>query len=120
MLCYWDKSWIAFCDGTGNDLELEAEIHFPDGKKSSGNKITGIQVFALEALPSYNQLSLNHDLFVVNILSHLILQFSKEESHKIMITSEDSKLRILDGFEVIHKFKGKDSIDKTLKCFYFE
>ncbi|XP_044469201.1 uncharacterized WD repeat-containing protein C3H5.08c-like isoform X2 [Mangifera indica] len=61
-----------FYEASGNDLELEAEIHFPDGKKSSGNKITGIQ----------------------------------EESHKIMITSEDSKLRILDGFEVIHKFKG--------------
>ncbi|KAJ0041324.1 hypothetical protein Pint_27190 [Pistacia integerrima] len=66
---------IRFYEASGNVLQLEAEVHFPDRKKSSGNKITGIQ-------------------------------FSKEESQKIMITSEDSKLRILDGLDVIHKFKG--------------
>ncbi|KAH9717716.1 WD REPEATS REGION domain-containing protein [Citrus sinensis] len=63
-----------FYKASGNDLKLE-KVDFHDRKKTSGNKITGIQ-------------------------------FSRDESQRIMITSEDSKLRILDGVDVIHKFKG--------------
>ncbi|KAL5818722.1 hypothetical protein ACOSQ4_022564 [Xanthoceras sorbifolium] len=64
-----------FYDSSGNELQLETEVHFQDRKKSSGNKITGIQ-------------------------------FSLEEPQRVMITSEDSKLRILEGVDVIRKFKG--------------
>ncbi|KAL4388503.1 hypothetical protein GQ457_09G011770 [Hibiscus cannabinus] len=34
------------------------------------------------------------------------IQFSQDEPHKVMITSKDSKLRILDGINVVRKFKG--------------
>ncbi|KAL4291824.1 hypothetical protein GQ457_14G002850 [Hibiscus cannabinus] len=34
------------------------------------------------------------------------IQFSPDEPHKVMITSQDSKLRILDGLNIVHKFKG--------------
>lgn len=34
------------------------------------------------------------------------LQFLNNDSQRMMITSEDSKIRILDGFEVVQKYKG--------------
>ncbi|XVE86574.1 hypothetical protein DITRI_Ditri18aG0044300 [Diplodiscus trichospermus] len=64
-----------FYETSGNDINLEAEIHIHGRKKTSGNKITSIQ-------------------------------FSQDESHKVMITSEDSKLRIFDGVDIVCKFKG--------------
>ncbi|KAL4352987.1 hypothetical protein GQ457_06G043190 [Hibiscus cannabinus] len=34
------------------------------------------------------------------------IQFSQDGSHKVMITCEDSKLRIFDGVDMVRKFKG--------------
>ncbi|XP_065876023.1 uncharacterized WD repeat-containing protein C3H5.08c-like [Euphorbia lathyris] len=34
------------------------------------------------------------------------IQFSCDRPQRVMITSEDSKLRIFDGFDVVHQFKG--------------
>ncbi|KAF8404397.1 hypothetical protein HHK36_009282 [Tetracentron sinense] len=34
------------------------------------------------------------------------IQFAQEESRRVMITSEDSKIRIFDGIDVIHKYRG--------------
>ncbi|KAL3829416.1 hypothetical protein ACJIZ3_018218 [Penstemon smallii] len=64
-----------FYELSGNEFLLNAEINFRGRKKSSGNKITGIQ-------------------------------FLKNDSQRVMITSEDSKIRILDGHEVVRKYKG--------------
>ncbi|CAL1379946.1 unnamed protein product [Linum trigynum] len=64
-----------FYEVSANDLHLEAEIHIQGRKRTSSNRITGIQ-------------------------------FSQEKVPKVMITSEDSKVRIFDGFDLIHKFKG--------------
>ena len=36
-----------------------------------------------------------------------LLQFSYKKSHRVMISSEDSKLRIFDGVDLTHKYKGK-------------
>ncbi|KAI8535857.1 hypothetical protein RHMOL_Rhmol10G0207200 [Rhododendron molle] len=58
-----------------NNLQLNALISFRGRKKSSCNKITGIQ-------------------------------FTHEDSQRVMITSEDSKVRILDGVDIVHKYKG--------------
>ncbi|XP_073126502.1 uncharacterized protein [Henckelia pumila] len=60
---------------TDNELLLNAEINFLGRKKSSGNKIAGIQ-------------------------------FLKDDPRRVMITSEDSKIRILDGLEVVRKYRG--------------
>ncbi|KAK1371512.1 WD-repeat protein 5 [Heracleum sosnowskyi] len=34
------------------------------------------------------------------------IQFTEEDSQKVMITSEDSKIRIFDGLDIIHKYRG--------------
>ncbi|XP_039066763.1 WD repeat-containing protein 44-like [Hibiscus syriacus] len=34
------------------------------------------------------------------------IQFSQDEPHKVMVASKDSKLRILDGVDIVRKFKG--------------
>ncbi|KAL0332695.1 UNVERIFIED_CONTAM: WD repeat-containing protein 44 [Sesamum calycinum] len=34
------------------------------------------------------------------------IQFLKNDSQRVMITSEDCKIRILDGLEIVHKYKG--------------
>ncbi|KAI3451503.1 hypothetical protein Pfo_008168 [Paulownia fortunei] len=64
-----------FYELSGDELLLNAEINIQGRKKSSGNKITGIQ-------------------------------FLKNDSQRVMITSEDSKIRILDGLEVVRKYRG--------------
>ena len=37
-----------------------------------------------------------------------MLQFSQEICPRVMITSEDSKVRVFDGVDVVNKFKGKN------------
>lgn len=64
-----------FYDASGKHLKLDAQIRIQGRKKTSANKITGIQ-------------------------------FSQERSQRVMITSEDSKLRIFDGIDIVHKFRG--------------
>ncbi|WOG82122.1 hypothetical protein DCAR_0101284 [Daucus carota subsp. sativus] len=34
------------------------------------------------------------------------IQFTEEDSQKVMITSEDSKIRVFDGIDIIHKYRG--------------
>lgn len=34
------------------------------------------------------------------------IQFLDNDSQRVMITSEDSKIRILDGLDIVHKYKG--------------
>ncbi|KAH6784282.1 hypothetical protein C2S52_009241 [Perilla frutescens var. hirtella] len=64
-----------FYESLGDELILNADINLHGRKKSSGNKITGIQ-------------------------------FLNNDSQRIMIISEDSKIRVLDGLEVVQKYKG--------------
>ncbi|KAK9271573.1 hypothetical protein L1049_001934 [Liquidambar formosana] len=64
-----------FYVSSGNHLQLHAQIHIQGKKKTSGNKITGIQ-------------------------------FSHGQSQRVMITSEDSKVRIFDGIDIVHKYRG--------------
>ncbi|XP_010247261.1 PREDICTED: WD repeat-containing protein 44-like isoform X2 [Nelumbo nucifera] len=64
-----------FYDASDNHLELNAQICIQGRKKSSSNRITGIQ-------------------------------FSRDGFQRLMITSADSRVRIFDGVEVIHKYKG--------------
>ncbi|CAI9753085.1 unnamed protein product [Fraxinus pennsylvanica] len=64
-----------FYETSADEIELKAEINIQGRKKSSSNRITGIQ-------------------------------FLKNDSQRVMITSEDSKIRILDGLEVVRKYRG--------------
>ncbi|KAL8110579.1 WD repeat-containing protein YMR102C-like [Apium graveolens] len=34
------------------------------------------------------------------------IEFTEKDSQKVMITSEDSKIRIFDGIDIIHKYRG--------------
>ncbi|XP_021899899.1 WD repeat-containing protein 44-like [Carica papaya] len=64
-----------FYQVSGSGVELEAHINIQGRKKTSTNKITGIQ-------------------------------FCRDEPRRVMISSDDSKLRIFDGVDVVKKFKG--------------
>ncbi|KAK8619256.1 hypothetical protein V6N13_133222 [Hibiscus sabdariffa] len=81
------KGACHFYEVSGDDINLEAE-----GRILSRRKLwtTRSQVFSS------------------------ILQFSPDEPHKVMITSQDSKLRILDGVDIVHKFKSDLLIARNL------
>ncbi|GER29636.1 transducin/WD40 repeat-like superfamily protein [Striga asiatica] len=64
-----------FYDISGDELVLKTEINVQEKRKSSGNRITGIQ-------------------------------FLKNGSQRVMIESEGSKIRIVDGLKVVCKYKG--------------
>ncbi|XP_019434531.1 PREDICTED: WD repeat-containing protein 44-like isoform X2 [Lupinus angustifolius] len=64
-----------FFIASGKHFQLEAQIRVNGKKRTSGNKITGIQ-------------------------------FSPKNHQRIMITSEDSKVRILEGIELVQTYKG--------------
>ncbi|KAG6657366.1 WD repeat-containing protein 44-like [Carya illinoinensis] len=64
-----------FYDASGKHLKLDAQIRIQGRKKTSANKITGIQ-------------------------------FCQERSQRVMITSEDSKLRVYDGIDLVQKYRG--------------
>ncbi|XP_027334822.1 vegetative incompatibility protein HET-E-1-like isoform X2 [Abrus precatorius] len=64
-----------FYVASGKHFQLEAQIRVNGKKRTSGNKITGIQ-------------------------------FSQNNHRRVMITSEDSKVRILEGNELVQTFKG--------------
>ena len=47
-------------------------------------------------------------LHSVNISQCLIsLQFFQEKNQRVLITSEDSRFCILEGINVVHKYRGK-------------
>ncbi|XP_010549205.1 PREDICTED: WD repeat-containing protein 44 [Tarenaya hassleriana] len=64
-----------FYQTSGNDVEMEEQIRVPGRKKTSGNKITGVQ-------------------------------FCPENSDKLLVSSDDSKLRMFHRTHILHKFKG--------------
>ncbi|XP_027942673.1 WD repeat-containing protein 44-like [Vigna unguiculata] len=59
---------------SGKHFQLDAQIRVNGKKRTSGNKITGIQ-------------------------------FSQKNHQRVMITSEDSKVRILEGIELVQTYK---------------
>ncbi|KAL2347266.1 hypothetical protein Fmac_001266 [Flemingia macrophylla] len=63
-----------FYVASGKHFQLEAQIRVNGKKRTSSNKITGIQ-------------------------------FSQKNHQRVMITSEDSKVRILDGIELVQTYK---------------
>lgn len=65
----------SFFDTSDGNFVLNARVHFRGRKKSSGNKITGIQI-------------------------------TREDSRRVIISFEDSKIRILEGTEVVKKYRG--------------
>lgn len=64
-----------FYVASGKQFQLEAKIRVNEKKRSSSNKITGIQ-------------------------------FSQKNHQRVMITSQDSKVRILEGHELVQTYKG--------------
>ncbi|OIV96982.1 hypothetical protein TanjilG_31873 [Lupinus angustifolius] len=64
-----------FFIASGKYFQLEAQVRVNGKKRTSGNKITGIQ-------------------------------FSQKNHQKVIITSEDSKVRIYEGVELVQTYKG--------------
>ncbi|WCJ31593.1 Transducin/WD40 repeat-like superfamily protein [Euphorbia peplus] len=79
----------------------------PDGKGFVVGSVTGTCRFYKA---SGNDLELEAEIYVGRKRSSgngiTGIQFSRDRPQRVMITSEDSKLRIFDGFDVVHKFKG--------------
>lgn len=92
---------LVFSYHAGSVLSLNTQVHLHSRKKSSGSRITGIQVFLSKLLTYACTL-----LLVVFLTQGYFLQFFKNDSRRVMITSEDSKIHILDGVEIVHKYKG--------------
>lgn len=86
---------------TDNGVVLNCEIQISGKSKSSGNKITGIQVFTTTFF-----YILKHFYLTIAHTTYHFLQFLKSDSRRVMVTSEDSKIRVLDGLDVVHKYKG--------------
>ncbi|RDX65260.1 WD repeat-containing protein 44, partial [Mucuna pruriens] len=63
-----------FYVASGKHFQLDAQIRVNGKKRTSGNRITGIQ-------------------------------FSQKNHQRVMITSEDSKVRILEGIELVQTYK---------------
>lgn len=109
---------IGFCIFVSdNHLKLDAQISLRSKKKSPCKKITGFEVFDsyIEVLhSSYLVASLLFSLFVEIYLLLCVwvsnyyhfLQFSPKDSNKVMVTCADSQVRILDGLNVIGKYRG--------------
>ncbi|XP_021275249.1 uncharacterized protein LOC110410015 [Herrania umbratica] len=80
----------------------------PDGKEFVVGSITGTCHF-YEASGSHVNLEAEmhiHGRKKTSGNKITSIQFSQDEPHKVMITSEDSKVRIFDGVDIVRKFKG--------------
>lgn len=84
-------------------LSVNTQIYLHSKNKSSSSRITGIQVLLLKTLDSTYFSTL---LLVVFLTQGCFLQFFENDSQRVMITSEDSKIHNLDRVEVVQKYKG--------------
>ena len=111
MLCmeepYCFHIFLAFI--SDHQLQLDAQISLQAKKKSSDKRITGFQVanckridfwyfFRLITVLSFESLVLN------SLIS--IIQYCPSDPRKLLVTSADSQIRILDGIDVVSKYKG--------------
>lgn len=87
---------------------ISAVCYQPDGQGFIVGSITGSCRFY--SCRSKQELNLNAQVHFHDRITGI--QFSQEKPERVMITSEDSKIRILQGVDVICKFKGM-SISKT-------
>ncbi|KAK6287352.1 hypothetical protein POUND7_013531 [Theobroma cacao] len=87
---------------------ITAICYRPDGKEFVVGSITGTCHF-FEASGSHVNLEVEmhiHGRKKTSGNKITSIQFSQDEPHKVMITSEDSKVRIFDGVDMVCKFKG--------------
>lgn len=90
-------------DCVGKHLKLDVKIRIQGRKKTSANKITGIQVCftsaVIKIIPAVT--------YFVYLWAYSSLQFCQERSQRVMITSEDSKVRVYDGIDLVQKYRGR-------------
>ncbi|KAF8411176.1 hypothetical protein HHK36_003719 [Tetracentron sinense] len=72
-----------------NKLHQKSQINLQNKKKSHLKKITGFQA-----------------LHSSHLLIHSIEQFAPGSSSEVLITSADSRIRVIEGVDLVHKFKG--------------
>lgn len=76
-------------------------------RKQQAIKLLAYRFSKLSPLYSYDFLNLSQSTKIgFDCLFLPSFQFSTEEPRRAMITSEDSKVRLFDGIDVIHKYKG--------------
>ncbi|KAG2297056.1 hypothetical protein Bca52824_043725 [Brassica carinata] len=72
-----------FFNMSGEYLELDSQIHFHNKKMSPNKRITGFQ-----------------------ILTNVFLPVLPQDPSKVLVVSADSKVRILQGNDVVRRYKG--------------
>lgn len=87
---------------------ITAVCYQPDGKGFATGSVSGAcRFFEL----SGNEVLLNSEIQISgkskssgNRITGI--QFLSNDSRRVMVTSEDSKIRVLDGLDIVHKYKG--------------
>lgn len=93
-------------------LNQTGQIDIQNKKKSQTKKITGFQVILFFMSSSFSNLRF-HQLVTLlicwtkaNLITYVFEQFAPGNPSEVLITSADSRIRIFDGSDIIHKFRG--------------
>ena len=68
---------------------------------------------------NFQLLAFSCNLNITVLLTWFIEQFAPGSLSEVLITSADSRIRVIDGTELVHKFKGKSCINSFLFTFFF-
>lgn len=109
LVCFWFVCFfltlILFAE---NHLELESQVALNGRKKSPLKRIIGFQVpFLILHVLIYFFVTFNS---YKSNFSYMHYQYCPSDPKKLMVTSGDSQVRILDGLHVISNYKGTDTL----------
>lgn len=100
-----------------SQLQLDSQLCLLGKKKFTGRGITGFQVFLLPLLgflgqmncfgffPIYFVIFYISFFFCGQLIIFYLFQFLPQDCNRVMVTCADSQVRILDGLNVIGKYK---------------
>lgn len=95
------------CTVTGHEIHLEEQMCLANKKKSICKRITGFQVAIYHQTTVWSSANINFLIYLVmRCQCNVSLQYLPQDPFKVMVTSADSHVRILDGINVIGKYKG--------------
>lgn len=103
---YLSKSFNKYLLYPDNKLLQKSQINLQNKKKKSPHKkITGFQVNHCVLVLWFSRCTFacshSYPLFIFTNL-----QFAPGSTSEVLITSADSRVRVVDGIDLVHKFKG--------------
>ena len=89
-------------------MQQRKEINLKNRKKKSNHKkITGFQV---KLKTTSCSVLLIYTFLMSDALTIPMNQFVAGSSSEVLVTSADSRTRVVDGVDLVHKFKGKQTL----------